>query len=163
MFRLFGLLLPLLFAAILGWPYFTLYQLDKALAVNNSARLQKLIDLPAVQAAHKQAFAHTMQHTLGGVGGTDNPLLGMLRQGMRAAGDMAVDYHVDMAWVHASLYPPQGRHASPGLLSALSFAFFESPTRFLVRLGELGEQPVHFYLTLQDWNWRVTAVYRSTL
>jgi hypothetical protein len=160
MLRFFSFLFTLMFAAALIWPYYTLYRLDSALSANHLPTLQKMVDLAAVQAAHKHALSQTLPHHFGAQD-NDNPLVGLLRQGLGATGNMAVDYRIDLDWVRVSLYSVEGQHAAPGLLSALSFAFFESPTRFLVRLGNLGEHPVHFYLTLQDWNWRVTAIYTS--
>jgi hypothetical protein len=43
--------------------------------------------------------------------------------------------------------------------SRFAFACFETPTRFLVRAGTLDKNPVHLYLTLQRWQWRVTTVF----
>jgi hypothetical protein len=163
MFRILGFIATLLIAAALLWPYYTLYRLDNALANFDQASLNKLVNLEAVRKVHKDSMGSVLDRALGPQAFGQLPMVDMLRKGLNAAGDSAVDSSVDLQWIRDTLYPPPTNHAKPGLLGALSFAFFESPTRFLVRLGELGTTHVHFYLTLEDWNWRVTAVYRSVL
>lgn len=163
MFRLLGFLATLLCSAAVLWPYYTLYQLDNALANFDQAALAKLVNLEAVRTTHKNSMGDVLDRTLGPQAFGQLPMMDMLRKGLNSAGSSAVDSTVDMQWIRDTLYPPPVNHAKAGLLGALSFAFFESPTRFLVRLGELGKTHVHFYLTLEDWQWRVTAVYRSLL
>jgi hypothetical protein len=71
-------------------------------------------------------------------------------------GNLAVDESIDLNWIRSSLNIKE----SASLRDSINFAIFESPTRFLVRLGNLGENPVHFYLTLTDWDWRLTGIYK---
>lgn len=147
-----GFLFFLLVISVIAWPYAGLYQLSEALANNDQAALAKLVDLDAVRTNYKHSLDSKVKST---VGSSDDPLTNMVREGARMLGGTAVDISVDMTWVKNAL---QGDRAGT-LMNMMSFAFFESPTRFLVRNGELGQNPVHFYMTLHDWNWRLSAVY----
>jgi hypothetical protein len=51
------------------------------------------------------------------------------------------------------------RQINGSLWQHTSFIFFESPTRFMIRLGNLGHNPLYIEMTLQAWVWRVTAIY----
>ena len=46
-----------------------------------------------------------------------------------------------------------------GFLPQVSYAFFDSPAGFAVRLGAPDQTPVRFRMALQGFQWRVTAVY----
>jgi hypothetical protein len=37
--------------------------------------------------------------------------------------------------------------------------FLNHPLVLMIRLGQLGRNPLHIEMTLQDWVWRVTAIY----
>jgi hypothetical protein len=54
-------------------------------------------------------------------------------------------------------YGPE--QAYPSIISDISFAFFEFPTKFLIRLGDLGSNPIYLRLQLENWQWRVTGIY----
>ncbi|MCP4699457.1 MAG: DUF2939 domain-containing protein [Gammaproteobacteria bacterium] len=152
-----GLLLFLIFIIFLVAPYLAVYQLGDALIANDTAVLGKFIDLEAIRKEHKEVLQRHVKRT---VGRQNNMVTNFVRDGAKALGDAAVNAAVDMNWVRDSLKPPKKGGEYPSLFSAMSFGFFESPTRFLLRIGELGDDPIHAYLTLKDWNWRVTAVYR---
>jgi hypothetical protein len=49
--------------------------------------------------------------------------------------------------------------AYPSIISDISFAFFESPTIFLIRIGDLGSNPIYLRLQLENWQWRVTGIH----
>jgi hypothetical protein len=159
-------------------PYYALSRLDQALRLNDMQNLGDWVDLEAVRAAHKQALQQQMQNSLGQA---QDPVAGLLREGMQMLGGAAVEVSVDLEWVRGSLRPRGVREpgdAYPSLLKHMGFGFFESWPKFLVRIGELGQEPVHFYLGWQPFNfpqgggnwedwfwkdglhrWKVTAIY----
>ncbi len=149
--------LLLFLLAYLAWPYVTIFRLDRALTNNDLATLQRLIDLSAVQQEWKNRMDQGLQGTVGGA----NPMLEFFRGGIRQLGGSAIEQLVTMEWVRAQLLSRSDPRpeADPSLLDPLSFAFFESYDRFLIRIGPLGQNPLHARLRLRDWEWRVVAVY----
>ncbi len=147
----------LLVLAYLIWPYYQLNQLGRALDVNDEYTLRKCLDLDAIQRGVKGIVDKNIE----GVGENyDNPVVKFLRGGVKELSGSALDF-VDFEWVRDTLL---GAREQPGArgpqwLGGFSFAFFEAPNLFLVRAGRLGENPVHLHMTLQNWRWRVTAVF----
>lgn len=151
---------PLIFIILLGyvgWPYVNLFRLDRALITNNQTALTSLVDLEAVKAARKQSIEVGLKNTVG----DRNTMPDIVRQGVHWIGGSAVDTMIDMDWVRETLrWKKDGRtSAYPSIISAISFAFFESPTNFLIRIGELGFNPIHMRMQLRDWHWRVIGIY----
>jgi hypothetical protein len=152
----------LLFIAVLAygaWPYYHVYGLDRALQADNREKLEQLIDIAAVRTARKQQLDHALDRTVGSDPG--NPVTQMLRQGATALGGSSVDATVNLDWVRETL---AGRSLRPGepypsLIDRIDFAFFEAPAEFLIRLGPLGDHPIHIVMTLDGWQWRVSAIY----
>lgn len=150
----------LVLLGILGfviWPYSVVYRLDQALLAGDNSELEKLLDLPAIRQQLKQQLDQNIE---GYTEQLDNLVLRFLRGGVKEIGAISLET-IDADWVQAALQAPQQQLSKPrkGLLGGFTFACFESPTRFLVRAGELGKNPVHLYLTLRRWQWRVTAVF----
>ncbi len=156
--KLLRIPLLLLLLAYLAWPYVTILRLDRALASNDPTTLEHLVDLTAVQ----QEFKDRMDQGLrGAVGEGSNPMLEFMSGGIRQLGGSAIEQLVTMEWVRARLLSKsdQGPASAPSLLNSISFALFESFDLFLIRIGQLGDNPVHARMRLQDWDWRVVAVY----
>ena len=150
----------LLVVGVLGyiaWPYYTVYRLDRALVENDEQELKKRIDLDAIRLQFKQKLDRQIE---GVAEGYDNPILKFLRGGVKELGSTSMEA-IDYEWLRETIRTAQiSRRARPHpLLGRFSFAFFESPGRFLIRAGELGENPVHLYMTFQPWQWRVTALF----
>ncbi|RKZ76322.1 MAG: hypothetical protein DRQ57_04210 [Gammaproteobacteria bacterium] len=142
----------LIFLAIVAYfalPYYHLYQIDNAVVNNNHAALEELIDIEEVRKVHKENVEWQINNT-----GPQGMVADAMRKGVKVLGDTAVDAVIDVNWILTRLHKTQG-----SLWQQLTFAFFESPTRFTIRLGQLGQDPVHIQMTMQDWYWRVTAVY----
>lgn len=139
-----------------GWPYYTYYRLDGALAARNDRELDELIDLESVRRSSEASAERRLQRQLPG----QDPLSALVRDGARAVSRTA-GQEVTLEWVRETLRgsPAKPDQAYPSLVGRTSFAFFESPTRFVARVGELGEATVTVRLDLQDWRWRVTGVY----
>lgn len=139
-------------AAYIGSPYYHLYKLNEAVNNNNKAAFAEMIDIEAVRQVHKDNIAWKTKQIVPQQG-QGNIISEMARQSAQILGNATVDTMIDANSILALL-----RQASP-LWDKVSFAFFESPTRFIVRIGELGQKPIHVQMTLQDWSWRITAIY----
>ena len=145
--------------ALLAWPYLYVYRLDAAIGARDLTSLERLVDLKAIRAQVKTDLDKEVDGTIGSDGGRVGR---WLKQGIKLVSDSAIDANIDMQWVMTSLSqrptePPQARTS---LIGDVSYAFFEAPDRFMVRLGELGADPVHVQMNLQeDRVWRVVAIY----
>lgn len=151
-------LLLLVLAAAIAWPYIYLYRLDRALLENDRVALVALVDMERLQESHKATMELRVERTVGENGAVAR----MLQDGMRWISDQTGDRVIDLDWVRERLRrdgQAPGDNAYPSILRHTGFAFYESPSTFLVRLGELGRDPVHLRLRLQDWTWRLTEIY----
>jgi len=138
--------------AYIGSPYYHLYQMNSAVNNNNKAAFAEMIDIDSIRKIHKDNIAWKTQQIVPQQG-QGNIISQMARQGAKILGNAAVDTMIDANSILASL-----RQASP-IWDQVSYAFFESPTRFTVRIGKLGRNPIFVQMTLQDWNWRITGIY----
>lgn len=147
----------LVFVIYIGWPYVNLFRLDRALMSNDQQVLTTLVDLDAIRAKRKQ---HIEQQLSRGVQ-SGGMVSGLVKEGARLMGSATVDSVVTMEWVREKLRWHKDLRADvyPSIITDTSYAFFESPTRFLVRIGELGLNPVHLRMVFEDWHWRVTEIY----
>ncbi len=156
--KLLRIPLLLLLLAYIAWPYVTILRLDRAATSNDLNSLEHLVDLSAVQQAFKERMEQGLQGALGQESG---PMFDFIRGGISQLGGSAIEQLVTIEWVRAQLLSKSdpGPGSTPSLLKSVSFAFFESYDRFLIRIGQLGADPVHVRLRLRDWDWRVEAVY----
>jgi hypothetical protein len=93
------------------------------------------------------------------VGDVSNAFVNWLQDGIRRLGSNAVERLVTLDWVRTQLLSKSPPRGPPGFVDAISYAFFDRPDGFLVRIGEPGKDPVHFHLSLERTGWRVTALY----
>ena len=153
------LILLFLLAVVLwgAYPYVQVYRLDRALQANDSTTLAALIDIAAVKEDQRTRLE---QRANSAIGQGDDPISSMLRAGAKRLGESAIDTVIDIAWVRGQLAGPDARKGQfPALLERVDYAFFDNWNRFMVRVGELGKNPLHFRLGFADWQWRVVAVY----
>lgn len=151
---LFALLL-LCASAFVAWPYYHVWQLEQAVASDDRAVMAQLVDLISVREQIKRRLNKEVHSSVGDV---SNAFVDWLQDGIRRMGASAVDNLVTLEWVREQLLaksPP----ASVGFIDQISYAFFDGPDSFLLRIGELDADPVHVRLSLQGPSWRVTAVY----
>jgi hypothetical protein len=154
--KYFSTLIFLAIMAYLVWPYYHLYEINTAVTQNDKAALEKLVDFKEVNEVYKDDLKWRSENTVAPQGGV---LPDAMREGAQALmgtlGGIAADtVNIDANWIIERLQKLEG---SP--FAQLNFAFFESPTRFMIRLGKLGRNPIHIQMTMQDWYWRITAVY----
>ncbi len=169
LFKFVFLIGLLLLGLYLASPYYAIHQLDEALRKDDQEVMATWVDLDSIRRVHKEVLQYQVQRRLGAMappGSVPPPgraaaepngdgLSGMLRDGAELLGNVAVDVTVNMDWVRESLRPrteTRGDHY-PSLVKHVSFGFFESPGKFLARIGELGKRPVHFHMDWQPWNW----------
>lgn len=155
-------LIALLLAALLAfvaWPYYRMFQLDDALGTDNLPALAELVDLDALR-------QHTQQRFNAGVkglsaGAPQSQALDWIRGQIERLGETALQQVVNLEWVMDTLRQAATRHSkrpTPYFLSAVNFAFFESPDSFLIRLGAIDDQPTYVRMSLKDYRWRVTDI-----
>lgn len=155
--RFLSSLLLLLIAIYLAWPYFVVfYSLDNAITTNDPTKLEKIIDVTAVRNAYKEALENNLKNT---VGEQNNPWGDLVRHGVQALGNPTIDATINYQWVRERLLRLGKNRPLQTFAESITFAFYESPTRFTVRIGKLGDNPTHIQLMLQDWSWRVIAIY----
>jgi len=154
----------LLFVALLAfvaWPYYYVYRIDDALGKDDVEALAQLVDLEAIQHEMTARLDAGLQATTGQP--SEGSVLQWLQQGLRQAGEEAVQQSITVPWVRDRLKAAVVRASDkpkPYFIRATTFAFFESYDSFLVRLGELGKNATHIRLQLQpDKVWRVTGIY----
>ncbi len=148
----------LVFAAVLSallWPYVTVYRLSNAISSGDMPALTQFLDMPAVQANYEKTTQASLPD-LSQFNGNNSALGNLVQNGLQQLNQTLVQHTIDAQWVSSVLQP---KAQTANVFERFSFGFFESPTRFMVRLGELGQNPTHFYMTWQDWQWRIVAVY----
>jgi hypothetical protein len=149
-------ILVLFLAAYVAWPYYYVWRLDQAVILNDRAELTLLVDIEAVRDQIKRRLNKEVDSSVGEV---SNAFVDWLQSGIQRMGSEAVERMVTLDWVRDQLLSKAGPGHPPGFMDQISHAFFYRPDGFLVRIGGLGEEPVHFHMSLQGVTWRMTALY----
>lgn len=149
--KYFSGLLFLVVMSYLVWPYVQLYQLARAIDKHDQQALADRIDLASIRQTYKENLTWKLNNSIDLE--SENKFTQFMRQGANAMGDAAINTVVDLDWIKQQL------QRDDSFWQHISFAFFESPTRFTIRVGELGHDPVHVQMNLQDWFWRVSGIY----
>lgn len=159
------LVLAILLAAYIGYPYLTLYWLDRALLTDDRQSLEQLVDFPQVRADLK---AEVQAQVLGKAQEIKErrPILGTFGEVLTKlfAPDM-VDSTVDgMVTPEAILNNPtvvEHREKDESFADFITYAFFTSPTKFRFDLKD-PEKPdsptVTANMELVGFRWRVVGV-----
>lgn len=146
-----GLVLLLLYGA---WPFATLWRLNQAVARGDRATLADLVDLEAVRGE----IAHRLnKDDISAIEKVSDPFVEWLEAGIRRHGAEAPRALVTLDWVRDQLGPA----ASPGLglLSALTYGFFDDWRDFRTRIDRPAANPLVLRLRLEGGGWRVAMVY----
>jgi hypothetical protein len=161
--RVLGYLVFFALVAFVVWPYYQIFRLDEALGKNDMQALEQLVDVPAIRRNYKERLE-------GGLGLQPNPrprdaesALAWLQQNLQRLGDAALEQAITLDWVRDTLKEAAASATTkrpPYFLAAVTFACFESYDKFLIRLGELGENATHVRMTLEGKSWRVTDIIR---
>lgn len=145
--------------AFVAWPYYRLVQLDDALGNDSLPALAELVDLSAIREHAQHRFTTGVKDL--SAGAPQGRALDWIRGQIEQLGETALQQAISLEWVMDTLRQAAIRHSNrptPYFLSAVSFAFFESPDRFLIRLGEIGDKPTHVRMSLKGYTWRVTDI-----
>lgn len=158
MMRLFGSLLLFALLTYGIWPYYHIFQLDTALSQEDPTALADLVDLQTIQRNYKQRLTTGLglPHAQDG-----DDALSRLSQGLARLGDTALEQLITPSWVQHRLREATRaatERSPPYLISGIRFAFFESPNRFLIRIGDLGDGATHIRMDRQGTTWRVTDI-----
>ncbi len=157
--KIFFTLLFIIGLAYAAFPYYHVYQLDQALQANDKEAIAILVDLDAVRQNTKRDLAIDSDKA---VGYSDDIISQFLREGAQVIQRTAVDNLMDVDWFTGRLR--DGGSPSdpfPPLQDRITYAFFDGPASFLIRIGELGHNPVHMGLEFNNYQWHVTKVYRD--
>ena len=159
------LLLAIMLAAYVGYPYLTMYWIDRALLTDDKAALERLVDFPKVQADLK---GEVQGQVLGKADefAEKRPILGTFGQALaKLFAPGLVDSAVDgMATPDAILGSPtvvEHRERDESFVDFVTYAFFASPTRFTFDLKD-PEKPDSLTVTaimeLVGIRWRVVGI-----
>jgi hypothetical protein len=138
----------------LAWPYVDLWGLSQAVADPDPAALASRIDLKAVRSEIRQKLN---KDSPSAIGRFSDSFIQWLDHGIQRLGTGALDELVTLDWVRERL--SDGAAPGQGFLPRVVYAFFDSPRGFAVSLSTGRQAPVHFRMTLQGSQWRVTALY----
>ena len=151
--------------AYVGYPYVTLYRLGWAMHTADAATLESMVDWPAVREGIKEDVCD--------LGGDDpNPKAGAAlppfgASFVRGIASSSIDQAVTpQALLAAASTIPVSTGAAgrpprpPGADVHVDWAFFDSPTTFLVSLQAAGRaEPIKLEMDLRHGEWRVRRVW----
>lgn len=146
----------LLFLAVILYgilPYYSLYRLDHALVANDLSRLDKYIDLHQVRENYKRGLRIESKNQNEGLASR------MLRDGANSMSAYTVDQAVTIEWIRHRLSGAQQGETGASIYDTLDHAFFDSPNQFLVRLGELNDNPTVLIMKRNGMVWRLSEMY----
>ena len=155
------LVLALAAGAYIAYPYFTLWQLGRAIDTRDVATLEAAVDWPAMRESLKSNFMTHMAPTIrdsmsgGSAAGQVGAALGTLM------GTALLDRMVDsMITAPAFAKMLEDRVRARPLSELVSYAFFVTPTKFRVDIAnpESSDEAVTFMLSLTGGSWRVSGV-----
>lgn len=143
------LLAALLYASV---PYYSLYRLNHALVVNDSAQLNRYIDLEQVRSQYKASLRIDEA-------GQEGAFSRMFRGTANSMSALTVDQMVSIDWIRQKLSRAEPGQIGQSMFDRLDHAFFEGPNTFLVRIGSLGGEPLHLILQREGVLWRLSQIH----
>jgi hypothetical protein len=145
--------------AYVAYPYFTLYRLGTAIRGADAAALESLVNWPAVREGIKEDLCDLVTDTPAAKTSGDLPAFGT--SFMRGIASSAIDQAVTPQALLAATMPiPASRPAPRGADVHVSWAFFDSPTTFVVSFQTPGQsEPVKMEMDLKAGAWRVQRVW----
>jgi hypothetical protein len=159
------LLLFILIAAYIGYPYLALYRLDRALLTNDQAALTRLVDFPEVRERLKAEVklavldkAHAESEKRPILGAFGAALAGLLGPTLV---DSAVDSMVTPEAILNSDIVVEHQRNDKSFAPFVTYAFFSGPTTFTFDLKDpkKADSPsLTAIMELTGFRWRVVAV-----
>lgn len=162
--RLFLLILILL-AVYLAYPYWTLYRLEQALLSNNAEAVKRIVDFPAIRAGMKSQVEGGLLEKSEQLG-EKRPVLGDIGTALtNLLGPSVIGGTVDsLVTPEALLNNPtvvEHREKDEGFGDYVTYAFFSGPTTFQLDFKDpnRADAPtIRADMTLEGIRWRVTDV-----
>jgi len=158
--RLLRYLVLFALVAFVVWPYYHIFRIDNALGRGDMQALEQFLDVPAIRRNYKER----LERGLGlrpELRDTDD--MARMRQNLQRLGDVALERTITPEWVRDTLRQAAAAATdarAPYFMGAVTFAFFDSYDRFLIRLGRLGRDASHVRMGFRDWTWRITDIIR---
>jgi hypothetical protein len=144
-------------------PYVTLYRLGSAIRGADAATLEALVDWPAVREGIKEDVCDLSVDEPGTMktGGELPPFGASFVRGIESNSiDKAVTPQALLAASTTETSPTAPPPRPRGADVHVNWAFFDSPTTFLVSLQAQGQSdPIKLELDLRDGSWRVMRVW----
>ena len=148
--------------AYVGYPYVTLYRLGSAIQSADARTLEALVDWPAVREGIKEDVCDLGTDAPGPKTGASLPPFGasFVRGIASNSIDKAITPQALVAASTSSLPASEPARPPQGADVHVNWAFFDSPTTFLVSLRAHGQlEPIKLELDLQHGTWRVQRVW----
>jgi hypothetical protein len=149
--------------AYVAYPYVTLYRLGSAIQSADAVTLETLVDWPAVREGIKEDICDLGTPDLGPktAAAALPPFGSSFMRGIRSSSiDKSVTPQALLAAATSTLPAKQPPQSPQGADVHVSWAFFDSPTTFLVSLQAPGQpDPIKLELDLQNGKWRVQRVW----
>jgi hypothetical protein len=137
-------------------PYVQWWRLECAAISNDHDVLSALIDLSAVHGAIKRRLNKNFPEANSK---PSDAFVAWIQAGLLRLGNNDIKQLVTIEWVRQQLLSKVKHGDYMCAFQHVSYAFFNKPNEFLVRIGELQHDPVHIRLKLTAKGWRVTMVY----
>jgi hypothetical protein len=136
------------------WPYLTLWQLDRLVARDQAEALGAVVDIDAVRHQIRRRLNKDDDSVIGEV---SDHFIDWIAAALRQPGPDALDRQISLQWLYGLL---QERIADGnGLIDQVGWAFFSSPTDFLVRVDGAETTPLFLHLRPGVPGWKVVAGY----
>lgn len=133
-------------------PTYSLYRLNHALVVNDSADLQRYIDLDQLRQQQKESLRIEQS-------GQEGAIARMFRGTANTMSALTVDQLVTLDTIRHRIARAERDQIGESMFARIDHAFFEGPNTFLVRLGIFGDDPMHLILRREGLVWRLTALH----
>ena len=141
------------------YPYVTLYRLGQAIRSGDAASLEALVDWYSVREGIKEDICDLVidQPQQARDGGQLPPFGAGFVRGIATN---VIDKRVTPEWLVAAAQQPEAEQAAQGASVQVSWAFFASPSAFVVDLTTPGQAaPIRLQMDLRHGAWHVTRVW----
>lgn len=146
-------------AAYVAYPYVTLYRLGSAIQGADASSLESLVNWPAVREGIKEDVCDLAADDPTPKTGAELPPFGAsFRRGIASS---AIDQAVTpQALLTATTTLPADQPPTHGADMHVSWAFFDSPTTFMISLRAIGQSDsIKLEMDLRHGQWRVQRVW----
>ncbi len=142
-----------------GYPYVTLYRLGQAIRNGDAAKLETMVDWYSVREGIKEDLCDlVIDEPKQAQAGDKLPPFGA--GFVRGIATNAIDRRVTPEALVAATQDPVASEPAQGASVRVSWAFFSSPSAFVVDLRTPGQAtPIRLQMDFRDGGWQVTRVW----